>query len=111
MNNALLVEDDAAVRRLVSRQLQRLGLSVTAVASAEEALALPEPPDLLITDRSLPGADGEELARQLKERAPHLKVLLISGVPVAPTDASVAFLFKPFSPSELAQAVQRLQDA
>lgn len=104
----LLVEDDPHVRRLVARELARLGLEVTAVESAEEALRMEEPTDLLVTDRSLPGMNGEELARTLRQRAPHLKVLLISGVPQEPEDDTIAFLFKPFSPSELKSAVAAL---
>jgi len=77
----LLVEDNASVRRTLSRLVTGLGYEVTAVESAEEAelMAGAHPIRLLLTDMMLPGASGADLARRLSERWPELKVVYLSG--------------------------------
>jgi len=79
----LLVEDDAAVRALTRRMLASLGHAVTAASSGAEALGLLEVadrlPDVLITDVRMPGIQGLELARRLRDRRPGLPVVFISG--------------------------------
>ncbi|HXY70568.1 MAG TPA: PAS domain S-box protein [Gemmatimonadales bacterium] len=77
----LLVEDNDAVRRAFERLLLRLGYDVRAVASAEEAEALPmpQPIALLLTDMVLPGVSGAVLAARLRERWPTLRVIFMSG--------------------------------
>ena len=62
-----------------------------------------DPPDLVITDIRMPGMDGYELVRKLKERSPETSVLAISGYV---SDADIvdyefdAFLEKPMNPKE-----------
>ncbi|SVC30155.1 uncharacterized protein METZ01_LOCUS283009 [marine metagenome] len=62
-----------------------------------------DPPDLVITDIRMPGMDGYELVRKLKERSPETPVLAISGYV---SDADIvdyefdAFLEKPMNPKE-----------
>ena len=65
--------------------------------------------DLVITDRSMPGMDGEELATQIKRFAPQLPVLLITGYPdlVVHRERFVAVLQKPFASAELLAQVAR----
>ncbi|HTH60802.1 MAG TPA: response regulator [Paraburkholderia sp.] len=80
-SNILLVEDDAASRDALRELLGLLGLRCRAAASAEEALELlaRQPYDVLLTDLTLPGMSGSELARALRRERPDLRVLLMSG--------------------------------
>ena len=76
----LLVEDEGAVRELLSSALERNGFDVVTAGSAEEALALASPAfQILLSDISLPGMSGVQLARQLRRNMPSLRVLLMSG--------------------------------
>jgi CheY-like chemotaxis protein len=63
--------------------LASLGHAVTAAASGAEALGLLEVadrlPDVLVTDVRMPGIQGLELARRLRDRRPDLPVVFISG--------------------------------
>jgi PAS domain S-box-containing protein len=78
----LLVEDDPAVRMLVTDLLGDLGYAVCPAADGSEALARLEAlgrVDLLITDIGLPGINGRDLADMVRARRPGLKVLFVSG--------------------------------
>jgi CheY-like chemotaxis protein len=68
------------VRELLSSALERNGFEVVTAGSAEEALALASPSfQILLSDISLPGMSGVQLARQLRGTLPALRVLLMSG--------------------------------
>jgi len=111
----LLVEDDDDVRRTTHEILNELGYQVTTASNAEKAVqlydALDHPVDLLVTDVIMPGMDGKKLADILRERAPGLRVLFVSGY----TDDVVLnrgisrgeedFLPKPFSALGLANKI------
>lgn len=107
----LLVEDEAVARESLAQVLQSLGYLVTAVASAEEAVLLPEEPkyDLLLTDFLLPGASGVQLAAQLVDRWPNLKLVVMSGYAQDQVlkervwAGKIRFLQKPFTVEHLAR--------
>lgn len=115
----LLVEDEESVRRLTERALQRAGWQVSAVDSAEAALArLPRPGDpvappcVVVSDIMLPGMDGTELARAVRALWPDLPVVLVSGYTDSAllgdlTAEGVSFLAKPFRLRELVACVER----
>jgi signal transduction histidine kinase len=77
----LVVDDDPAVRELLSRVLQRAGHSVTGVASAEEALVrfVPHQYDLLFTDLSLSGMDGVTLLSHVRALDPQITAVIVTG--------------------------------
>jgi CheY-like chemotaxis protein len=112
----LLVEDEPAVRELLRHALLRRGYQVETGCDGAEGLALCEslePPDLLITDLILPGATGPDIAKRLRQRAPHVKVLLMSGYAEHPLldDAHASgqpCLVKPFELSTFSETVQQL---
>jgi CheY-like chemotaxis protein len=109
----LLVDDDDLARKLVHRVLVRLGFTVFATANASQAhawLAQHEGAlDLLITDINLQDGSGAALAAKLRALRGDLPVLYISGYPASPlAEEHSAFLGKPFTPDELAQAVRGL---
>ena len=74
----LVVDDNADIRQATVRLLEKAGYPVRSAASGEEALAevRRQPPDLLLTDRDLPGIDGLEVCRQVKQN-PDLKDCLV----------------------------------
>jgi two-component system, cell cycle response regulator len=65
----LFIDDDTYMRRLMSVRLERLGAQVESLPSAQAALAFLQThrPDVIISDAVMPGMDGFELCRQIKE--------------------------------------------
>ena len=116
----VVVEDEPDVRKFVTALLQRLGYQATAAADGVEALALLERlggVDLLLSDVVLPaGLSGVELVKRTGERWPGVKLLLMSGYAArvlkhyGDLQGKVELLHKPFTQSELAQAVRRVLD-
>jgi PAS domain S-box-containing protein len=112
----LLVEDNAAVRRLTRRRLEGLGYRVLEAGEAAEALERVrrgEPFNLLLTDIVMPGEmDGIALAKATRKSRPSARVLFTSGYadPKRVSEASgsngAALLRKPSSLAELAAAVR-----
>ncbi len=80
----LVVDDEAAVNRLVTRYLSHLGYRVLDATSAEEALAIVRRGapriDLVVSDVVMPGTGGTELATELLSRAPGPSVILMTGM-------------------------------
>jgi CheY-like chemotaxis protein len=116
-----LVDDEDLVRRLVARVLERAGYRVIALMTAEDALAIlssGEAIDLLLTDVTLPGMNGVELARLTLGQQPDLKLICMSGSGeedmvtdlLARATGTTAFLSKPFSTVELVETVNRVLD-
>jgi CheY-like chemotaxis protein len=115
----LLVEDEPAVRRLVSQMLQLTGYKVLEASSGPEALGLMDhvghPVDLLLTDIVMPSMNGGTLAQRLSPRHPKMRVLFTSGymddVVVQEVVAMGAqFLPKPFTMEGLTQKVRQVLD-
>jgi len=81
--HVLFVDDDAALVRLGMLRWTRLGYQVTGCESPQEALERfrdhPVDFDVVVTDLSMPGMSGMELARQLLSLRPALPIILISG--------------------------------
>jgi hypothetical protein len=110
----LLVEDDAAVRALLTRQLASLGWRVdewpsgTSAASAAAAGELARP-DVLVSDVRMPGMQGPDLARRLRAAWPDLPVLFITGladeVGADPDEPWMRVLTKPFDSEQLGRAI------
>lgn len=112
---ALFVEDNADVRELIVMLLEDEGLEVVACEHAEAALEAfaAEPFDLLLTDISLPGMSGVDLARKLMAERPSLWVVFTSGLPLGPAlrelGPRVRALLKPFEPEDLHAAIEDLR--
>ena len=108
----LLAEDEAAVRKLAARVLEREGFTVLAAENGARALELIEGReselDLVVTDLVMPDLGGRELAQRLRSRVPDIPVLFMSGYDeelIADGGTSQEFLAKPFTPAELASRV------
>lgn len=110
----LMVEDDAALARTVQDAFAASGVRVEAASSAEEALAKlgTRPYDAMLLDVGLPGVDGFELLRRLREQGHGLPVLIVSGQ-ASPRDRLRGFdlgaddyVTKPFLVDELRARVR-----
>jgi len=88
LKTVLLVDDADDCRVTTKWFLSNFGYSVDSVRSAEEALVLfnPEIHDVIVTDNSMPGMTGAEMAHIIKLRSPSTPVLMYTGLP--PNDRS-----------------------
>lgn len=110
-----VVEDDPNIQNIVSAYLKKEHYEVTILQSAEEALELWEknPPDMWILDIMLPGMDGYDFCKYIRERS-DVPIIIISakdeeidkilGLELGGDD----YLTKPFSPRELVARIKRL---
>src|SRR5579871_2544879 len=77
----LLVDDDAAFRHVMAGELKRLGYSVETASSGAEAMARSEAhePEIVLLDLRLPGMDGLDVLKSLRERNPRVEVIMLTG--------------------------------
>ena len=112
----LVVEDEEVIRGLVDQVLRAEGYDVVLAADGDEAIELAgrAPVDVLLTDLTMPGIGGHELADRLRERAPGLKVMFMSGFAEGGDFSASAlppltvFLEKPFTFSMLSERMREL---
>ena len=114
----LLVEDQEAVRAMLTKALAARGYTLLEAADGEEAVRLlagrQGPIDLLITDVVMPVMSGRELAERLAAERPGMKVLFISGfadraiVHHGMLSPGINYLQKPFPLSELTRKVEQI---
>jgi len=104
----MVVEDEDALRKLVSSILSAAGYQVTVACNGDEALSesAAKQIDLLLTDVVMPGVSGPELAAQLRARQEDLRVVYMSGydrdlVQQEVLDGRATLLAKPFTPRGL----------
>ncbi|MFZ2631138.1 MAG: PAS domain S-box protein [Desulfosalsimonadaceae bacterium] len=116
----LLIDDESAIVNMQSKQLTKLGYSVTTRTSGIEALELfrnkPDAFDLVITDMTMPHMTGDKLAIELIKIRPDIPVILCSGYSRKISDEAAekigvtAFLLKPLILQKLAETVRRVLD-
>lgn len=82
MHHILTIDDEQNIRYLLSEVLTAGGYRVTGAETAAEGLAIVrrDPPDLIITDLQLEETDGFEFIEEVKQLAPHIPVMLLTGV-------------------------------
>jgi DNA-binding NtrC family response regulator len=111
----LLVDDDEVFLRPLHRTLELAGFEVRPAHSTEEALEVlkAEDVDLVLTDKRLPGADGVELVRRVKEEHPDLAVVVMTAYGTIESAVEAMrlgaedYLVKPFEAAELLLVVRR----
>jgi len=114
-DRVLLVDDDAAMGKVLGALLAQDGMEPQNVAGGAEALAALEaaPFDLVITDLRMPGMDGMTLLGELTRRRPELPVIMLTAhgtVPLAVEALKAGatdFVLKPFDREELIYAVRK----
>ncbi len=116
----LLVEDEAAVRTLIGKVLERYGYTVLAAQDATEALSIeehyPGVISLLVSDMIMPGQSGADLAQHIVQRRPEIQVLFVSGyasreaIELGMGRHKASFLQRPFRPETLARKVRERLD-
>ena len=111
-----MVDDEPAVSDAIKMMLKFDGHNVQTANGSKEALALLEQGkfDLIITDYSMPGMKGDELAAVIKQRLPHQPIIMItayaemlksSGNPLAGVDCIIS---KPFLLEDLREAIAKV---
>jgi two-component system, OmpR family, phosphate regulon response regulator PhoB len=112
----LLVEDERGIQELVKLNLNLAGHQVLVAASAEQAMPMlrNSQPDLVLLDWMLPGMNGMDFARKLREDSDykHLPIIMltargeerdrVAGLETGADD----YIVKPFSPRELAARIR-----
>jgi CheY-like chemotaxis protein len=122
----LVVDDDVAVQTTVRLLLERAGHSVVTAGDGRKGLALCQTGDfdLLFLDIFMPGMDGFETMRMVRQQRPQIPIIVISGRPVASEAdtapdfltmatklGAISSLQKPFRPADLLAAVAGCLDA
>lgn len=112
----LVVDDNMGTRALIQLALERLGYRTLVAVDGASGLAVYKQCHreigLVLLDAMMPGMNGAELYRTLREYNPGVKCLIISGY-VAPQEIEIlkdegilGFIRKPFSPKTLAKHVK-----
>jgi PAS domain S-box-containing protein len=117
----LVVEDEEAVRQLVSNILEMKGYNVLQASNGAKALELSEhhkgPIHLVVTDIVMPGMTGPEVAKKISEKRSDVKIVFVSGYSDGAIahqgllDGDVAYIEKPFGIEILAQKVREVLDS
>jgi len=108
MEKILVVDDEAAVRRILETRLSMVGYQIVIAADGEEALKVfaAEQPDLVVLDVMMPNGDGYFTCKELRKESNVPIIMLtalgdvadrITGLQIGADD----YLVKPFSPKEL----------
>lgn len=120
MAKILLIEDDAGVRKYISRIIELAGHEVTTAAEGKEgyALAADEAFEVILTDLAMPGEPSEmDLVRKLRVLRPDCPIVVCSGYPTqerieeCESLGITDFLTKPFEVSFIRSVLERLLSA
>jgi len=111
----LIIDDDASLRRVVEYNLQEAGYQVLSAAGGEAGMSLfaEETPALVITDMKMPGMDGMQVLKAVKERVPETLVIMVTafGTVDVAVEAMKAgaydYITKPFNRDELRLVVAK----
>ncbi len=115
----LLVDDDRECREMYARFLREAGFDVAEAHNGNQALskAADQPPAIVVTDLALPGLDGYQLTRKLREASPteQVPIIAITGYGGFKDDTARALaagcdavLTKPCLPDRLLEEIERL---
>lgn len=115
MCHVLVVDDEAAIRGLITRWLEAAGYRTQAAVNAEQALRTLDtaPPAVVVSDIEMPGRDGFWLADEVHRRYPHTAIVMMTGCPDTGMAArsmrtgAMDYLRKPFTRDQLTSSLTR----
>ncbi|MDR9500255.1 MAG: response regulator [Desulfurivibrionaceae bacterium] len=113
MKKILLVDDEESIHLLYREELEEAGYEVHSALSGDEALNTLDilKPDLVILDINMPGLNGIDTLRQMKEKMPEMPVILSSAYQEFKQDlaswASDDYIVKSSDLTELLESVHR----
>ncbi|MBA7708509.1 Regulatory protein AtoC [subsurface metagenome] len=116
MDRILIVDDEKAIRDILSEMLSVMGFEVVVASSGNEGLHLflNDSFDLVLTDLKMPGIDGWTLALYIKEKSPKTPIVLITGEEkggiMEKLEGSCvdSVMFKPFRLEDIQETVQNM---
>lgn len=114
MGRILIIEDDSAIQRALKRLFESEGYDVDLAGDGTAGLQLfrNAAPSVLVLDLRLPGRSGEEICREIKQLAPNLPLIVLSGKSDVVDKVLLLecgaddYVTKPFSPRELLARVR-----
>lgn len=114
----LIVDDEKNIRLTLSHTLDSIGMSTQTAVDGKEALERLATGNfgMVLLDLKMPGMDGMEVLRRVKELYPRIRVIIISahGTIESAVEAmklgAIDFIQKPFSPAEIRDLVQQVMD-
>ena len=115
---ALVVDDEEVLRMVLQSILTKLGFETVTASDGEDAMRLygeiGDSVSLAIVDMNMPGLDGGEVYRRVRESNKSIPILVTSGLdefdsePFGDFDDNSGFLMKPFGASEVRIAIEEL---
>lgn len=116
MPKLLIVDDEPEMTQYTKPVLEQKGFTVTVVETVKDALETypKENPDIVLLDLGLPDGDGREVLKDIKAKAPNIKVVIISGYSDPKTKGELAslgaddFLGKPVIPVRLPDILNKV---
>ena len=117
-NTVLLVDDEKDIRDVIGISLSDLGYRVLIAENGQEALRIFQNdfPPIVLTDIKMPGMDGIELLRKIKQLNPDVEVIMITGhgamdlAIMSLKHAATDFITKPINVEVLEVALKKVQD-
>ncbi len=117
MKKILVIDDEESIRELYRAELSDEGYEVDLAADGREALRRLDAfrPDLVTLDIKMPGIDGIEVLRRIREKNAPIPVILVSAFGEFKQDfntwASDAYIVKSHDPTELKETIRKLLEA
>jgi len=116
MHKILVVDDEKNIRLTVKRCLESPDMAIDDAINGEEALAklTEQSYHLMLLDLKLPGIDGMDILKTVRNLYPDMRVVIISAhgsiqtAVEAMKEGAMDFLEKPFAPSDIRQVVQKV---
>lgn len=114
MRKILVVDDEESIRVLYAEELRDSGYDVYTAVNGEDALIKVDEvnPDLVTLDIKMPGMDGVEVLRKIKEKRRDLPIIMSTAYPTFKQDfstwASDAYIVKSSDLSELKETIKKI---
>ncbi len=117
MAKILFIEDERQTVEYMKPSLEKRGFEVIIALTGKEALEIypKENPEIVLLDLGLPDIDGREVLKELKAKAPHIKVVVLTGYNDKDTKAELTqlgadyFIGKPVMPPKLYELLEKIK--